>query len=73
MYVAFTLPVLIGLSGLATEGSLLFYNKRTLQSAADAAAYSASYSIDSNKTNAEAQSESDGYELWLYPRHGLGH
>jgi Flp pilus assembly protein TadG len=42
------LPVLIGVSGLATEGGLLLYNKRTLQSAADGAAYSAAiaYSYD---------------------------
>jgi Flp pilus assembly protein TadG len=50
-------PVLIGLGGLAAEASFLFYNHRTLQSAADAAAYSAaiSYSNDSNVTNAGTQ------------------
>jgi Flp pilus assembly protein TadG len=44
------IPVFIGLAGLATEGALLFYNHRTVQSAADAAAYSAAvaYSIDSS-------------------------
>ena len=38
----------IGVAGLATEGALIFYNHRAVQSAADAAAYSAAiaYSID---------------------------
>ena len=35
------LPVLIGVAGLGTEGGMLFYQHRSLQSAADAAAYSA--------------------------------
>jgi Flp pilus assembly protein TadG len=35
------LPVLIGAAGLGTEGGMLFYQHRSLQSAADAAAYSA--------------------------------
>ena len=41
LYGLFILPVLIGVGGLAGEASLLLYNHRTLQSAADAAAYSA--------------------------------
>lgn len=48
------LPVLIGVAGLGTEGGLVFYQHRTLQSAADAAAYSAalacSYSFSINPT-----------------------
>jgi hypothetical protein len=53
----FVLPVLVGFAGLAGEASLLFYNHRTLQSAADAAAYSGaiSYSNDSNVANASTQ------------------
>ena len=49
LYMTLLLPVLIGVAGLATEGGLLFYNHRALQSAADAAAYSAAiaYSYDS--------------------------
>ena len=39
------LPVLIGVAGLGTEGGMLFYQHRSLQSAADAAAYSAAISI----------------------------
>src|SRR5580700_4758023 len=44
------LPVLIGVAGLGTEGGMLFYQHRSLQSAADAAAYSAaiSYSVDNS-------------------------
>ena len=38
LYMIFVLPILIGVGGLAAEGGLLFFNKRTLQSAADAAA-----------------------------------
>jgi Flp pilus assembly protein TadG len=48
------LPVLIGVAGLGTEGGMLFYQHRSLQSAADAAAYSAalacSYSFSTNPT-----------------------
>ena len=53
------IPVFIGLASLATEGALLFYNHRSVQSAADAAAYSAaiSYSIDGNISNATTQAQ----------------
>jgi Flp pilus assembly protein TadG len=46
-------PVLIGVGGLAGEGGLLLYNHRALQSAADAAAYSAAiaYSYNYNSTD----------------------
>jgi Flp pilus assembly protein TadG len=59
MFMTILLPVIIGVSGLATEGSLIFYNHRTLQSAADAAAYSAAvaYSLDGNATQAQTQAE----------------
>jgi Flp pilus assembly protein TadG len=48
LIMALAIPVFIGLAGLATEGALIFYNHRTVQSAVDAAAYSAAvaYSID---------------------------
>ena len=48
LYMTVAIPVFIGFAGLATEGGLLFYNHRTLQSATDAAAYSAAiaYSND---------------------------
>jgi Flp pilus assembly protein TadG len=50
LYMTMTMPILIGVMGLGTEGGLFLYNHRSLQSAADAAAYSAalacSYSTD---------------------------
>jgi Flp pilus assembly protein TadG len=63
------LPVLIGVAGLGTEGGMLFYQHRSLQSAADAAAYSAaiSYSYDNSTTNMQNQAKavvaSYGYTL----------
>ena len=62
------MPVLIGVAGLGTEGGLLFYQHRTLQSAADAAAYSAaiSYSYSTSAditTQAKAVVASYGYTL----------
>ena len=68
------LPVLIGVAGLGTEGGMLFYQHRSLQSAADAAAYSAaiacSYSTDYSTcagvditTQAQAIVASYGYAL----------
>ena len=68
----FVLPVLIGVAGLGTEGGLLFYQHRSLQSAADAAAYSAaiaySYSTSADittqaQTQAQATVASYGYAL----------
>jgi Flp pilus assembly protein TadG len=62
------MPVFIGFAGLASEGGLLFYNHRTLQSAADAAAYSAAiaYSFDTSPnitTQAKAIVASYGFTL----------
>jgi hypothetical protein len=62
------MPVLVGVSGLGTEGGLLFYQHRSLQSAADAAGYSAaiSYSYSSSAditTQAKAVVVSYGYAL----------
>jgi Flp pilus assembly protein TadG len=50
LYMTLLMPFLIGVAGLATEGGLIFLNHRTVQSAADAAVYSAAvaYSIDSS-------------------------
>lgn len=68
LYFTIAFPIFIGLAGLSTEGSLLFYNHRTLQSAADAAAYSAAiaYSLDTSAditTQAKAVVGSYGYVL----------
>src|SRR5262249_33109133 len=55
------IPVFIGLASLATEGALLFYNHRQVQSAADAAAYSAAiaYSLDNtiNRSTTTTQAQ----------------
>ena len=55
------LPVLIGVAGLGTEGGMLFYQHRSLQSAADAAAYSAAIhcSYVYNPTNSPTCPTSD--------------
>jgi Flp pilus assembly protein TadG len=68
IYFAIAFPIFIGFAGLSTEGSLLFYNHRNLQSAADAAAYSAAvaYSLDTSAnitTQAKAVVGSYGYVL----------
>ena len=59
IYFTLLMPIFIGLAGLATEGALLFYNHRSVQSAADAAAYSAaiSYSLDNSIANATTQAQ----------------
>ena len=74
IYMTFLLPVLIGVAGLGTEGGMLFYQHRSLQSAADAAAYSAaiacSYSTNPSTcagvnitTQAQAAVASYGFAL----------
>ena len=50
LYMTVAIPVFIGFAGLATEGGLLLYNHRTLQSAADAAAYSAAIAYSNDTT-----------------------
>ena len=68
IYMTVALPVLIGVAGLGSEGGLLFYQHRSLQSAADAAAYSAAiaYSYDTTTnitTQAQATVASYGFAL----------
>ena len=50
VYMTLSVPMFIGLAGLATEGALLFYNHRTVSSAADAAAYSAAVAYSNNSS-----------------------
>lgn len=59
LYMTLTIPILLGLAALGTEGALLTYYHRQVQSAADAAAYSAavSYSIDGDLNNATTQAQ----------------
>lgn len=52
LYMTLVIPFLIGVSGLSGEGGLIFYNHRSLQSAADAAAYSTAIAY-SNDTGAD--------------------
>ena len=53
VYMTLAIPVFIGFAGFASEGSLLLYNHRSIQSAADSAAYSAAQTY-SNGTTANA-------------------
>ena len=41
IYIGLSLPVLLGVSGLALDGSIWFANKRSMQATADAAAFTA--------------------------------
>jgi hypothetical protein len=41
IYIGLSLPVLLGFSGMAVDGSIWFANKRSMQNTADAAAFSA--------------------------------
>jgi Flp pilus assembly protein TadG len=56
VYMSLLMPVLIGVAGLGTEGGLLFYQHRSLQSAADAAAYSAALCYSNNTTSTPCSS-----------------
>ena len=48
------IPILIGVAALGAEAGLAFYNHRTLQSAADAAAYSAAIAYSNGDTGSTA-------------------
>ncbi len=50
LYMTLVIPILIGVAALGTEAGLAFYNHRTLQSAADAAAYSAAIAYSNNSS-----------------------
>jgi hypothetical protein len=55
LYMTVAIPVFIGFAGFASEGSLLLYNHRTLQSATDAAAYSAAVAYSNGETSSAAR------------------
>jgi Flp pilus assembly protein TadG len=68
VYMTLAMPILIGVAALGTEAGLAFYNHRTLQSAADSAAYSAAISYSYNTsaditTQAKAIVASYGFTL----------
>ena len=68
IYIAFMLPVLLGVSGLAVDASLWYGNKRKLQAIADTTALSAAFEfvrIEDEalaKTAATADATSNGYD-----------
>jgi Flp pilus assembly protein TadG len=66
LYMTLAFPAFIGFSALATEGALIYYNHRTVQSAADSAAYSAAiaYSIDSDAGKAQTEAEAIVASYW---------
>ena len=51
LYMTVAIPVFIGFAGFASEGGLLFSNHRIIQSAADAAAYSAAIAYSNGHTD----------------------
>ena len=54
LYMTVAIPILIGFAGFASEGSLLLHNHRALQSATDAAAYSAAVAYSNGDTSTAA-------------------
>jgi hypothetical protein len=54
LYMSLGLPVIIGFASFASEGSLLLYNHRNLQSAIDAAAYSVAVAYSNNPSISSA-------------------
>jgi Flp pilus assembly protein TadG len=54
VYVTLAIPVFLGFAAFASEGSLVFYNHRALQSATDAAAYSAAVAYSNGDTGSTA-------------------
>jgi Flp pilus assembly protein TadG len=56
IYIGLTLPILLGISGLAVDGSIWFANKRSMQATADAAAFSAA--LEMTRVNDDALAKS---------------
>ncbi len=56
IYVGLALPIFLGVSGLAVDGSIWFANKRSMQAAADAAAFSAA--LEMTRVNDDALAKS---------------
>jgi Flp pilus assembly protein TadG len=54
LYMTLVIPILIGVAALGAEAGLAFYNHRTIQSAADAAAYSAAIAYSNGDTSSTA-------------------
>ncbi len=56
IYIGLALPIFLGVSGLAVDGSIWFANKRSMQAAADAAAFSAA--LEMTRVNDDALAKS---------------
>lgn len=56
IYAGLALPILLGVSGLAVDGSIWFANKRSMQATADAAAFSAA--LEMTRINDDALAKS---------------
>jgi len=56
IYVGLALPILLGVSGLALDGSIWLANKRSMQAAADGAAYAAA--LEMTRINDDSQAKS---------------
>lgn len=72
IYIGLALPVLLGVSGLALDGSIWFANKRSMQATADAAAFSAALEMTrvNDDTLAKSRAISDAEENQYDPASG---
>ncbi len=72
IYIGLSLPVLLGFSGMAVDGSIWFANKRSMQASADAAAFSAA--LEMTRINddglAKSRAQSDAEENHYDPSSG---
>ena len=72
IYIGLSLPVLLGFSGLAVDGSIWFANKRSMQATADAAAFSAALEMTriNDSSLAKSRAISDAEENHYDPSSG---
>jgi Flp pilus assembly protein TadG len=72
IYIGLSLPVLLGFSGMAVDGSIWFANKRSMQASADAAAFSAALEMTriNDDTLAKSRAKLDAQENAYDPTTG---
>ncbi len=72
IYIGLALPVLLGFSGMAVDGSIWFANKRSMQASADAAAFSAALEMTriNDDTLAKSRAISDAEDNQYNPSTG---
>ncbi|MEJ2122754.1 MAG: pilus assembly protein TadG-related protein, partial [Alphaproteobacteria bacterium] len=72
IYVGLALPILLGVSGLALDGSIWLSNKRSMQAAADGAAYAAALEMTriNDDSLAKSRAISDALENHYDPGSG---